>query len=105
MQITGEWYLCDDGIERPIIRGEVLTRGGGWEAALFLVDTGADRTVLSADILSASRRPPLATRERLGGLAGMVNPVLVETTIQLTREDGGSVAFHGQFAAVTELEA
>jgi hypothetical protein len=30
MQILGEWYLCDDGIERPVIRGEVLAADGSW---------------------------------------------------------------------------
>jgi aspartyl protease len=105
MQITGEWYLCDDGTERPIVRGEVLTGDGSWEPTLFLVDTGADRTVLSADTLAALRLPQVAALERLGGLGGQVNPVLVDTTIQLTREDGREVLFRSQFAAITDLEA
>jgi len=30
MQIFGEWYLCDDDVERPIIRGEILGGDGAW---------------------------------------------------------------------------
>lgn len=48
MRINGEWLLFDDGVRRPVIRGEILTGAGSWEAAEFLVDTGADRTVFSA---------------------------------------------------------
>ena len=51
MRIDGEWYECDDGSVRPVIRGEILTAIGFWEPTPFLVDTGADRTVFSAAIL------------------------------------------------------
>ena len=102
MQNSGGWYLCDDGIRRPIVRGAVQAENGLWEPTLFLVDTGADRTVLSADALRALRCPRLPSRDRLSGL---IRPVLVETTIRLPCEDAGKVTFYGQFAAVTELEA
>ena len=52
MRINGLWYAGDDGIRRPVIRGEVLTSTGLWIKAPFLVDTGADLTVLSAAILA-----------------------------------------------------
>jgi hypothetical protein len=52
MQINGEWLLCDDGVVRPVIRGEILTNERFWQPAAFLVDTGADRTVFSAATLS-----------------------------------------------------
>jgi Aspartyl protease len=105
MHIIGEWYLCDDGTERPIIRGEILTSDAAWEPALFLVDTGADRTVLSADSLAALNLPQITPPERIGGLGGVVDSVLVDTTIQCTREDGGKMLFRGQFAALTDPEA
>ncbi len=52
MRIDGEWLLCDDGILRPVIRGEILAGNGTWQRAEFLVDTGADRTVFSAATLA-----------------------------------------------------
>ena len=36
--------LGDDGVVRPVIRGEVLASNGFVDLLLFLVDTGADLT-------------------------------------------------------------
>ncbi|MBI4517174.1 MAG: aspartyl protease family protein [Deltaproteobacteria bacterium] len=73
MRVNGEWLLCDDGIERPVIRGEVATRDRLWLAAEFLVDTGADRTVLTADVFSALAFPPTPAHERIQGVGGLVD--------------------------------
>jgi hypothetical protein len=37
--------------------------------------------------------------------SGLADAVIVETQIQLTREDAGNVVFRGQYAAVIALEA
>ena len=105
MRISGEWFLFGDGIARPVVRGEVLASDGSWVQAPFLVDTGADRTVFSAAILTALRLQPFVAQDRLAGLGGMVDAVIVETQIRLTREEAGKVVFRGQYAAVTEMEA
>jgi hypothetical protein len=34
MRIDGMWYLCDDGMIRPVISGEVLAGDGTWVSAL-----------------------------------------------------------------------
>ncbi len=105
MRINGEWRQCDDGIVRPIIRGEVLGGDGNWRAAEFLVDTGADCTVISAATLVGLNLRTAGMPGRLGGLGGTAGSVLVETQIRLERDTGEPVVFNGQFAAVTELEA
>jgi len=105
MRINGEWLLCDDEIVRPVIRGEILADNGSWQRAEFLVDTGADRTVLSAPILTALGLQPLITQEGIGGLGGAVHSVVVETQIRFTHEVSSKVIFRGRYAAVTELEA
>jgi predicted aspartyl protease len=105
MQLHGEWYVCDDEIVRPVIRGRTQAADRSWVQTPFLVDTGADRTVLSSDILVALSLPPLPTQERIGGVGGLVNSVDINTIIQFFRERGGEVAFRGQFAAVTVAEA
>ena len=51
MLIHGLWFLCDDGLVRPVLKGEVRRPAGDWCKLPFLVDTGADRTVFSADVL------------------------------------------------------
>jgi hypothetical protein len=47
MRIDGEWALFDDGVIRPIVFGEISAADGSWIKCPFLVDTGADRTVLT----------------------------------------------------------
>ena len=105
MRINGEWLLFDDGIVRPVIRGEILASNGSWESAEFLVDTGADRTVFSAPALAALHLQSIVTPDRLSGLGGVADSVVVETQIRFYRETGSTVVCRGQYAAVTELEA
>ena len=105
MRINGAWELGDDGIVRPVIRGEVLTSRGLWMRVPFLVDTGADQTVFSAAILTALSLQSRAAQDQIGGVGGIVNSVLVETQIRFYRETGSPVVFRGQYRAVTEVEA
>jgi predicted aspartyl protease len=105
MRIDGQWLMADDGVMRPMISGEILAGNGSWERSEFLVDTGADHTVFSAATLAKLGLQPVAMREGISGVGGMVDSVIVETQIQLTREDAGNVVFRGQYVAVTELEA
>ena len=78
MRIDGLWYLCDDGMVRPVIRGELESADGTWVYAPFLVDTGADRTVISAEILDALQLRPIDSLDRLGGVGGIAESVVVE---------------------------
>jgi predicted metal-dependent hydrolase len=72
MRIDGRWLLCDDGVVRPVIRGEVLSEGRSWEWIEFLVDTGADRTVLTAADLAKLGTRPVAAETSISGLGGKV---------------------------------
>lgn len=102
MQINGEWLLCEDGVVRPVIRGRIQAANGSWTVVEFLVDTGADRTVLSASILLSLDLPQLETKEAISGVGGVTDSVLVETKLQLQRETGKPVLFSGRFAAVID---
>ena len=105
MRINGRWVLCDDDIVRPVIRGEVLADAGSWQSVEFLVDTGADRTVLSALTLEGLHLQPSVTQDHLGGVGGIADSVVVETRIRFSRETGSKVIFRGQYAAFTQLES
>ena len=105
MRINGRWLLCDDGVIRPVIRGEVLADDGSWQPTEFLVDTGADRTVLSALTLEELHLQPRVTQDRLGGVGGIVDSVIVETRIRFSHETGNKVTFRGQYAACTQVES
>jgi hypothetical protein len=105
MQINGERLVCDDGVVRPVVRGEVLATNGAWVPVPFLLDTGADRTVLSVAILTALRPHALSASARLSGLGGSVRTVSIETRVRFSHEESRKVAFRGSYAAMTDLEA
>jgi hypothetical protein len=105
MRIDGAWRLCDDGIVRPVIRGEIRARDGSWVQAPFLADSAADRTVFSVDVLRALGLPSLGGAGQLEGVGGRTASEVVETQIQMTRETGGTVLFKGQFAGLTDPDA
>ena len=102
MQISGEWLLCDDRVERPVIRGEVEAADGSWVPADFLLDPGADRTVFSADIFNQLHLESSGTPDQLAGLGGIATSIVIATQIRLTSEAAGKVLFRGQFSAVTD---
>jgi hypothetical protein len=105
MQISGRWHPGKDGIWRPLIEGEVQTVQGRWRTVDFLVDTGADQTAFSADIVRLLGLPVTATPYRLEGLGGRVRLEEVETTIHLFQERGAAIAFRGRYAAISDPEA
>jgi hypothetical protein len=106
MLVRGEWQLRDDGVMRPIVR----TRVGGDGRQVpenFLIDSGADRTVLSAVLvarlqLPARSAPPGFT---LSGIGGMSAFVLVTTVVEFLRDNGGPVRVCGAFASFTDPTA
>lgn len=105
MRIDGSWHLCDDGMVRPVIRVEVLAGDGSWSKARFLVDTGADRTVFSADVFGDLHLQPVESSDRLSGIGGAADSVVVETAIRFTHDEGGKAIFRGQFAAFIHPES
>jgi hypothetical protein len=105
MRFDGEWLQCDDGIVRPVMRAEILAGDGTWRSVELLVDTGADRTVISANVLEGLNLDVTEPGDRIGGVGGLVDSVNVRTQIRLTRDDGHKVVFRGNYAACTNLEA
>ena len=102
MRIDGQWLVCEDSIVRPVIRGEVLAEDQSWVAVEFLVDIGADRTVLSAAILHRLGLAHSESTEGISGLGGTTQCVGVETILHLSRETGKPVAFKGRFIGVVD---
>jgi hypothetical protein len=107
MRIVGEFLLCADGETRPVAEGQVADGSGGDRRERFLVDTGADLTVFTANFLAAlglpSSPPPPGTS--LGGVGGKQAFVVVHTTLTLYAEDGSPARFQGQLAAFTDPAA
>jgi hypothetical protein len=104
MRIVGDWFLFDDGESRPILRAKVWTAQGTTVTEQFLVDTGADRTAFTAALLQQLALPveSAPADERLVGIGGVAAYVIVESAIELTRDDGGPAVVRGKFTAFTD---
>jgi hypothetical protein len=107
MLIAGKWIRCDDGITRPIVKVNVPGTHGTLFREDFLVDTAADRTVFSADLLRklqvlGNHAPPGVSLEGIGGASPHV---MVTTVLELTRDDGSLARVRGEFAAFTDPAA
>lgn len=105
MRFDGVWLECDDGIVRPLIGAEIESADGHWEPCEFLLDTGADRTVFSTNILDAIGVESVSNDDGVAGVGGMTDTVVFRTQIRLTREHGRKVKFRGEYAAFTEQNA
>lgn len=107
MVIVGEWQLCEDGVTRPVVRLKVSGSGGLLFSDYFLIDTAADRTVLSAMLLEklqllGNHAPPGVS---LKGIGGASPHIMVTTVVELPRNDGGEARVRGDFAAFTDPTA
>src|SRR5262245_52837533 len=74
----------------------------------FLIDSGADRTVLSADLLTRLALPVSSapSGHALAGVGGSQGHVLVQTALEISHDDGGGTAIiRGEFAAFTDAAA
>jgi hypothetical protein len=101
MQVVGRWLLCDDGVVRPVIRAGVVGNSGRTHADDFLLDSGSDRTVLSALLRQELGLLPVGTSNgiTLEGIGGGADFVLLDTVLELTRDDGGTAMIRSHFAA------
>jgi hypothetical protein len=103
MRIVGEWQAGEDGVTRPVVRAKVAAADGTLERDIFLVDSGADRTVFGARLLWKLGFPmtPGSGSSILQGIGGLCDGVAVKTVVELTRDDGGVIHLRGEFAAFT----
>lgn len=107
MRVNGQWLICEDGVERPVVLGLVRTADQEMVEVTFLLDAGADRTVFCADFLTLLRPLESSTPEQihLAGVGGMVGSITVGTVIGFVRDDGRVATVRGQFGVFTEGES
>lgn len=103
MQLRGEWYECDDHVLRPTIRAEVHWADGVAYDVRFLVDTAADCTALSAELVpglpAAQPPPPHLTLSGIGGRAAFG---VVSCTLAFPRPGAVPITIRGQLAVFAE---
>jgi hypothetical protein len=105
MLCQGKWVRCDDGIVRPIILAKILGGDGEWLSVDFLLDTGADRTVISAGVLDRLDIQYVQPQDQIGGVGSLVSSVDVTTQIRLPRDDGQWITLRGTYAACLQHNA
>jgi len=105
MRVNGAWVFGDDNTPRPIISVGVSHGANSWRDVEFLLDTGADRTVLSANLLPLFDPRVIHRAGPLSGLGGDTQSVEVDTRLRLHCDDAQWVELHGQYALVADLAA
>lgn len=102
MLIRGEWLREADGVIRPTLRAELLTAAGEWLLVTFLVDTGADRTVIYAGLADALGYDLPDAGDPLSGAGGRFDSARIPTRLQLSRTDGVPLPINGPFSISTD---
>ena len=71
--------------------------------ARFLLDTGADSSVLSADVLTGLKIAQEPATTQIAGVGGTTDAVLINTTLRFFTSDRAKVTFKGIFRAVNDI--
>lgn len=82
-----------------------MSADGCWIKAPFLVDTGADCTVFSADIMNLLRLPPIESSDRVSGAGGAVSSVRVATELRLVFDSDKKATIQAQFVGCQHVDS
>jgi hypothetical protein len=102
MLIQGRWANGEDGVVRPVVIGELLAADGSWFATEFLIDIGADCTVIMDTVLHATKLPYAPAPFQLGGVGGSTTTVSVSTQIRFALQNGDRLIIDGKLAGFTK---
>ena len=102
MRFDGMWEACNDGVVRPLLLAEIQAQSGEWHGFEMLVDTGADRTVLSADVWKSLGLETSEPETKLGGIGGLVEAVRLRVKLAFARDGGQMVIFRAEVAACVD---
>ena len=106
MLFRGEWLAGSDGVARPIIRLHVTRPDGTQFVAPFLVDSGADATIFSHDVLLQLGVPTApGSAGTLQGVGGQTACIVVQSTLTFTQEDSNTGSFTGNFGSFLSPDA
>ncbi|MFO0805752.1 MAG: hypothetical protein U0791_21835 [Gemmataceae bacterium] len=97
MRINGEWKWDENGVMTPVLICELLSGDGEWMKSQFLIDSGAERTVISPDILRTLDAPVQMALDSLVGVGAAVQVLTVSTYLRLKLDDGATITVNGPF--------
>lgn len=101
MRIGGQWWRCDDGIERPTIEALIIGQDGQSSPERFLIDTGADRTVVTKELTDRLELDTQIMADEYGlvGVSGKCPVVAISAALMFVDTGGRSVRVRGGFVA------
>lgn len=107
MLVKGQWTEFLDGVTRPVVKVEIELPDGAWREVPFLLDAGADRTVLAAALLPfvTPLLLPETNGSQLGGVGGKVATRSLQTRLGFRRDDNKRVSITGIFAIFTDISS
>ena len=106
MRINGFWARLPDGTTLPMFAIHVLRADGRWEEFNFLLDTGAEKSLLCAkdfDLLGMAGTP--ADDLQYEGIGGRTPGRKLDTKFRFTRTDALPAVINGPFAAFADPTA
>jgi hypothetical protein len=97
MLIEGRWLVGADGVARPVFDGYVSSQEGVQLAVSFLIDTGADSTVLAPDVTEqlAGVVQPTPTSTTATGIGGTLQMYELAVDLLLPTTSGQRARIHG----------
>jgi hypothetical protein len=101
MRIDGEWLRFQDDEVRPVVRVWITAPDDSMVETVLLVDTGADRTVLTNEVIEALGAPLISPSVPVAGVGGMAATHHVDTDILFSLSDGRMARFQGPLTAFT----
>lgn len=104
MIVAGTWTECDDGITRPVVVASIATVEGTFVDERFLIDTGADCTVLAATLLPKLSLPANRAAD-VSGVGGAAASARLTTSLRFQGTNGRSVRPHGEFTTFLDPKA
>lgn len=102
MRINGYWDDTESGVVLPVVDVELLAADGTWQKFPFLLDTGAERSVLRYEELVELGVETEPSEDHLIGVGGDSGCVRVAGPLRLLRDDGQSVTIRGGLLALTD---
>lgn len=96
MRFNGKWLECTDRTLRPVVDGALIHPDGTVETFPFLIDTGADSTVLSYQAVAyLGAEVETGDGPVLEGVGGSVQSVRVTTRFWLLSTAGQTIPLGG----------
>lgn len=102
MRINGEWRPDENGVLNPVLECELLTGLGEWVEVTFLIDSGAEQTVISSDILRRIDVPAQISLHSLVGIGAAIQVLTASTKLRLKLASDSTVTINGPFAGLPE---